>query len=83
VQKTVGVAESFKVLLSHRPVAQCSLSVRLINISDFSQLFDCVSNIIPLKVKYTIYINSRTVTIVYPLPDSNYVIFPGIRLSHN
>jgi hypothetical protein len=27
--------------------------VQLINISDFSQLFDCVSNIIPLKVKLT------------------------------
>jgi hypothetical protein len=55
VQKTVGVAESFKVLLSNRPVVQCSVSVRLINISDFYQSFDYVSNIIPLEVKFTIY----------------------------
>jgi hypothetical protein len=55
VQKTVGVAESFQLLLSSRTVVQCSVSVRLINIYDFSQLFDCVSNIVPLTVKFTIY----------------------------
>jgi hypothetical protein len=43
LQKTVGVADSLAVLLSNRPVAHCSVSVRLINVSDFSQLFDRVS----------------------------------------
>jgi hypothetical protein len=55
VQKTVGAAESFEVLLSNYPVVQCSVLVRIINISDFSQSFPCVSNIIPLTVKFTIY----------------------------
>jgi hypothetical protein len=54
-RKTVGVAESFEVLLSNRPIVKCSVSVRLINVSDFSRLFDCVSNIIPLKVKFATY----------------------------
>jgi hypothetical protein len=49
------VAESFDVLLSNCTVAQCSVWVQLINVSDFSQLFDCVSNVIPLKVKFTTY----------------------------
>jgi hypothetical protein len=55
VQKTVWVAETLEVLHSNRPVAQCSVWVQLINISDFSQLFDCVSNIIPLRVKSATY----------------------------
>jgi hypothetical protein len=84
VQKTVGVAESFEVLLSNRLVVQCSVWVRLINISDFSQLFVCVSNIVPLKGKFTTYIFiSCTVSTIHPLPDNNHAIFPGIRLAHN
>jgi hypothetical protein len=70
------------VLLSNRLVVQCSVSVRLINISDFSQLFDCVSNIIPLNINLQ-RTNSRTVTTVNPLPDNNHVMYPGIRLAHN
>jgi hypothetical protein len=36
------------VLLSNRPVVQCGVWVRLVNISDLSQIFD----IVPLKVKF-------------------------------
>jgi hypothetical protein len=36
------VAEALEALLSNRPVVQCSVWVQLINISDFSQLFDCI-----------------------------------------
>jgi hypothetical protein len=55
VHRTVGVAESFEVLLSNRPVVQCLVSVHLLNISDFLKLFVCLSNIIPSKVKFTTY----------------------------
>jgi hypothetical protein len=41
VQRTVWVAEALEVLLSNRPVVQCSVWVQLINISDFSQIFVC------------------------------------------
>jgi hypothetical protein len=55
VQKTVEVHELLEVLLSNRPIVQSSVWVQLINKSDFYQLVDCVSNIIPLRVKFTTY----------------------------
>jgi hypothetical protein len=77
VQKTVEVAESFQALLSNHPVAQSSVSVQLINISDSSQLFDCISNIIPFKVKFITYKSMYSNNCI---PGNNHVIFPGIRL---
>jgi hypothetical protein len=60
---------------------QCSVSALLLNISG-SQLFDYLSKIISLCVKFT-NINSCTATTVHLPPDNYHVIFLGKRLAHD